>query len=123
VFLNSHLLMEVELVCHRVVIMHQGRVLREGPIDELTPTTGNVRVRLASAHEDLEQLLAGLGRELKRLEPGAFELLGLEDGQLDQAVDRLRAAGLSIRAIEPRRLTLEEAFIDEVQRSGKGAGA
>jgi ABC-2 type transport system ATP-binding protein len=37
VLLNSHLLSEVERVCDRVAIMIRGRVLKEGPIQELVP--------------------------------------------------------------------------------------
>jgi ABC-type multidrug transport system ATPase subunit len=35
VLLNSHLLSEVERVCDRVGVIHGGRLLREGPVDEL----------------------------------------------------------------------------------------
>ena len=119
-FINSHLLMEVEMMCDQVVIMHQGAILREGTIEELTPDTGSVRIRLASTPYDLEQILAGLGRELIRHE-NDFELRGLAEGELDRAIDSLRRANCSIRAVEPRRLTLEEAFIDLVERERGGA--
>ena len=35
VLLNSHLLSEVERVCDRVAVIHGGRLLRQGPVDEL----------------------------------------------------------------------------------------
>jgi ABC-2 type transport system ATP-binding protein len=37
VLLNSHLLSEVERVCDRVAIMHRGRLLAVGPVNELVP--------------------------------------------------------------------------------------
>jgi ABC-2 type transport system ATP-binding protein len=40
IFINSHLLNEVEMICDQVVILHQGKILREGTIGELTPATG-----------------------------------------------------------------------------------
>ncbi len=112
VFINSHLLMEVELICDRVVIMDRGRIIREGSIDELTPRTGSVRFELASLPADLASLLEGVGAELA-IDAKGFTL-AVTDQELDLAVDRLRAAGLSIRALLPRRLNLEEAFIDVV---------
>src|SRR5438270_10817970 len=36
IFLNSHLLGEVELICDRVGIMQKGRMIREGDITTLT---------------------------------------------------------------------------------------
>ncbi|MBK7876795.1 MAG: ABC transporter ATP-binding protein [Planctomycetes bacterium] len=114
VFINSHLLMEVELMCDRVVIMVQGKILREGTIADLTPRTGSVRFELREAPADLDALLAGLGSSLVR-NGNTFEVK-LNDAELDQTIDRLRARGLGIRAIDQRRLSLEESFIDMVRK-------
>ena len=117
VFINSHLLMEVERICDRVVIMDRGRIVREGSIDELTPRTGKVRFELEPAPEDLPrplgELLAGLGAGLEPNERG-FEL-ALSPEELDQVVDRLRAAGVSVRSLVPGKLDLEQAFIETVR--------
>jgi ABC-2 type transport system ATP-binding protein len=113
IFINSHLLMEVELVCDRVVIMTRGRILREGSIDELTPRTGNVRFELRAVPDDLAALLDGVGAELAHL-PSGFELKVNED-ELDLAIDRLRGAAVGIRTITQRRLSLEESFIHLVK--------
>ncbi len=114
IFINSHLLMEVERVCDRIVIMSRGRIIREGTIDELTPYTGRVEFEIEPVPADLERLLAGLGRDLARTEQG-FEL-ALDQRQQDETIDRLRRAGVSIKSVSPRKLTLEESFIDLVQR-------
>jgi ABC-2 type transport system ATP-binding protein len=117
VFINSHLLMEVELICDRVVIMAGGKVLRAGTIDELTPRSGRVSFEVEPAGEGLDALFAGLGAQYERTPRGCDVLLS--DGELDQAVDRLRAAGVSIRSIEQRRLTLEQSFIELVKGNSK----
>jgi ABC-2 type transport system ATP-binding protein len=55
VFLNSHLLSEVEMICDRVAILHQGVVVRQGRIRELTE---------ASCYYEIElQIEAGAGRD------------------------------------------------------------
>ena len=112
VFINSHLLMEVEMICDRVVIMDKGRIVREGGIDELTPKTGTVRFELGQVPRDLKDLVARPGLEL---DERGFEVT-LNDDEIDGVVDRLRSRGVSIRAIQPRKLTLEEAFIDVVEQ-------
>ena len=117
VFINSHLLQEVELVCDRVVIMTRGKILREGSIAELTPRTGRYRFELAVMPPNLEQVLAGLGANLEKAVDG-FDLQ-LSEAELDQCVDRLRAAGLSIRASLARRLNLEQAFIRMVKEDAR----
>jgi len=113
VFINSHLLMEVERMCDRVVIVARGKVVREGTVEELARRTGRVAFELAQVPEGLEQLL-GLPAHLVTRTPNGFEA-PLEPAQQDGAIDRLRAAGVSIKSITPGRLTLEDAFIEMVQ--------
>jgi len=116
VFINSHLLMEVERVCDRVVIMDQGRIVREGTIDDFTQRTGRVRFDVEPVPENLERLLDGVGSQLERREKG-FEIR-LEGRERDAVVDRLRAAGVSIVGMIETRLDLEQAFIETVRRKG-----
>jgi len=111
VFINSHLLMEVERMCDRVVIVARGKVVREGTVEELARRTGRVAFELASVPDDLERLLA-LPHLVRT--PTGFEA-PLEPAHQDAVIDRLRAAGLSIRSITPGRLSLEDAFIEMVQ--------
>jgi ABC-2 type transport system ATP-binding protein len=114
IFINSHLLMEVEQICDRVVIMDRGRILREGSIAELTPDTGVVRFDLEPVPDDLEALMAGLGTGFER-HPRGFEFAA-GTAEVDQALDRLRARGVSIRGLLMRRLNLEQTFIDLVRK-------
>jgi ABC-2 type transport system ATP-binding protein len=109
VFINSHLLMEVELVCDRVAILSKGRLIREGSVDELTPRTGKVHFELREPRDDIAALLAGVGTGLVPLN-SSFEL-AVTEAELDTAIDRLRAARVGIREITQRRLTLEESFL------------
>jgi ABC-2 type transport system ATP-binding protein len=116
VFINSHLLMEVELVCDRVAILSKGRLIREGTVDELTPRTGKVQFHLREPRGDLATLLEGIGSGLNALPPSGFELT-VTDAELDRAIDRLRSAGVGIREITQRRLTLEESFLHLVGKA------
>ena len=113
IFINSHLLMEVEMIADKIVIMHKGRILKEATTEELTSNTETVHFKLAHVPENLEQLLDGLGQSFA-LRDGGFELL-LADQEIDEVVDRLRASGHGIRGLVRRRLNLEEAFIGLVE--------
>jgi ABC-2 type transport system ATP-binding protein len=113
VFINSHLLMEVEMMCDRVVIMDRGHIIREGTIEELTPKTGSVRFEVAPM-PDLARILEGIAGAPK-VDGQGFEV-ALNEDEVDVVVDRLRRAGVSLRALTPRKLTLEQSFIELVQR-------
>ncbi len=118
VFINSHLLMEVEMICDHVVIMDKGKILVQGSIEELTPKTGAVEIDLKETPEDIVELLSGVGRNLQVRE-GGFQL-ELNGNEQDQVIDRLRDRGLSILAITPRRLTLEQSFIGLIKEDQPG---
>jgi len=121
IFINSHLLQEVELICDRVVIMVKGKIIREGSIEELTPRTGRYRFDLSPVPENLRVILGDLGVGFDAHEKG-FELQ-LTETELDECVDRLRAAGVSIRGVVPRRLNLEQAFIELVKAQPTGGAS
>lgn len=120
VFLNSHLLMEVERMCDRVVIIDKGRVLRIGSLEDLTPRTNLVRFELEPVPANLADLASGLGRNLAP-EPQGFSIEA-EPEAIDSLVDRLRARGVSIRGLSRQKLTLEATFIESVVRTDAAQG-
>ncbi|MDG1499476.1 MAG: ABC transporter ATP-binding protein [Planctomycetota bacterium] len=121
VFINSHLLMEVEMICDRIVILKDGLILREGTLDELTPSSDAVHLRLdasATSAESLGALLAefqGLGFP-PSLDPGELLLaLDADDASLNRAIDKLRGAGIAIHGVYRERKGLEDVFIELVR--------
>ena len=112
IFLNSHLLLEVEAMCDRVVILHKGQILREGSLEELTPRTGEVTFEISPVPDDLQTLLSGLGADFESSASG-FSLKASQE-EADRATDLLRSRSIAIRQITRRRLSLEESFIDLV---------
>ena len=112
VFISSHLLMEVEQICDRVVIMDKGRIIREGTVDELTPNTGWVEFRVDLPEEKLQSTLGHLGLSLRKSDHG-FEV-ECDRAGLNRVIDTLRSAQIEIESISQRKLTLEQSFIDLV---------
>jgi ABC-2 type transport system ATP-binding protein len=121
IFLNSHLLQEVELVCDRVAILDRGLLRREGTIEELTRTDGRLAVCVAGLEPAVRQALAGralhawLPRQDRQFE---FQLDVRDQAEIDHCIDALRAAQVSIVSLAPVRDTLEDAFL-AVVREGK----
>ena len=122
VFLNSHLLSEVERMCTRVAIMDRGRVVRDGSVEVLTRQGRAWRLRSTPVPPDLA---ARLALEADPAEPPATpepadtvlvrSVLTVPDrGALNAALDALRAAGVEVDAVEPLRQSLEDLFVDVV---------
>jgi ABC-2 type transport system ATP-binding protein len=117
IFINSHLLQEVELVCDRVAILDHGQVLHQGSIAELTQArlSGDVKLVVAGSEAVLLGTLADLPPlGMRSLGDEQFELSipGADQALVDRAVDCLRGQGLSIVAIARKAQTLEEAFLN-----------
>jgi ABC-2 type transport system ATP-binding protein len=115
IFINSHLLQEVELVCDRVAILDRGRMLQQGRITDLTARAeAEVRFVVAGPQSALAAALVGVGGAATRvLGPERFEIVLSTGDQptIDRTIDRLRRHALSLVSMSPSRQTLEEAFL------------
>lgn len=119
IFLNSHLLGEVELICDRVAILQKGELIKQGDLASLTRQRGLFVIGLADGQTLPRDDLAREGFDITRR--GALWEVGLLDGQsIDTVVDWLRTRGLSIRHLEEKRQTLEDIFIQTVVAAEPG---
>jgi len=115
IFLNSHLLGEVELICDRVVILERGEVIRLGTIAELTQQRGTFVVGLADGQPFPADEVKRLGYAVQSRPEGVWEI-DLADGQsIDPVVDLVRSRGLSLRHLVEKRQTLEDLFVETVE--------
>jgi ABC-2 type transport system ATP-binding protein len=109
VFINSHLLAEVELFCEYVAILHQGRLVLDGKISSLV-AGGGYQLK-ASAIPD--QALAGvrkLGAAIVRT-PDAVIVQVNNREDANRVIDEIRAAGGLIESVAASTNTLEDVFI------------
>ena len=118
VFLNSHLLSEVELVCDRVAIIARGRVVRQGAMAELLQIELEVEMRVAGLDA------AGLA-ELRRLSvslhaDGDRLVAALADeATIPLLAAAVTSAGGRLYELTPRRRSLEDLFVSAVEEGGK----
>jgi ABC-2 type transport system ATP-binding protein len=119
IFLNSHLLSEVELICDRVGILERGLMAREGDIATLTRQRGRFQLGLAPGQIFPQEDLVKQGYHITP--KGNVWEIALEDGQsIDPVVDLLRARGLSLRHLLEKRQSLEELFLETVEAAEPG---
>jgi ABC-2 type transport system ATP-binding protein len=108
VFLNSHLLSEVEQVCDRVAVVHRGTVIASGPLSSLLAASG-VRVRVTELPAGS---LDGLGRFGEVEVAGDWlSVTGISLEAVPDLVAQLVALGARVHAVEPRHQSLEERFM------------
>jgi ABC-2 type transport system ATP-binding protein len=119
VFVNSHLLSEVELVCDRVAILRRGELAREGTIAELTEQRNVYVVGLADGQDFPADAARAAGFDARPA--GPFWEVTVADGRaIDAVVDLLRGRGLGLRHLLEKRQTLEDIFFQTVGADGAG---
>ena len=120
VFLNSHLLSEVEMVCDRVAIIDRGRVVRQGPLRELVAGVLEAEVRVSCATPELGAAL----RARWPVVPGeagpdaGYEVLRVgieEERELPEVAGVVMRAGGRLFGLIPRQRTLEDLFVELVE--------
>lgn len=110
VFLNSHLLSEVEVTCDRVAFIKSGRVVRMANLQSLVEGETAVEMRVGGA---TPELVAGLGRWARDIHADTGRITFTVDS--DEALPAIAAwvveQGGRLYALTPQRLSLEEMFM------------
>ena len=117
VFLNSHLLSEVERVCTRVAIMKGGVVVRDGTVEDLTRVGRAWRLLTTPLPAATADALGGVlqADPAPRADGLALAHAVVPDrAALAAVLDRLRADGVEVEAVEPVRQSLEDLFVEVV---------
>ena len=113
VFLNSHLLTEVEQVCDRVAIVDKGRVIQVGTLGELL-TADAVRVRATGLENGALDGLRTFG-ELAR-EGEWLVVRGIRNDRVPELVRAIVERGGQVYAVEPRHESLEDRFLSLLEK-------
>src|SRR5271165_3461823 len=114
IFINSHLLVEVELFCREVAILHQGKVALSGKVKDLTAGKG-YRLTAAQVPEQLQdQLRAKASSAAAR--DGVVDYQFPSREEANAALDLLRAEHCEIEALVPTTSTLEDVFVRTVDK-------
>ena len=114
VFLNSHLLSEVESVCDRVAIVDRGRIVRRGALAELLQESLALDLALGSCDEATLRLIEEYGAIEAREERNLRVRLDVLD-DVPRLVDALVRAGVAVYGVTPHRRSLEDVFLGAVE--------
>jgi ABC-2 type transport system ATP-binding protein len=112
VILSTHILPEVQSLCNRVQIIHQGRTVYS---DRLTHEDGRVeRLQLRLEHPpEPDQLLSLDGVcEANQTEDQQFELVLGPEASVSRLAEQLVNNGWGLSALIPRQRTLEQIFVE-----------
>lgn len=139
IFLNSHILQEVELVCDRVAILDKGVLKRVANVAEITSGRGagnfgssgqasdqpaelELHLDLTGDERVIREMLGSLPiANWQAFSASDFRIVTRlkQQTEVDQLIDRLRLAGVSIVGLTRRRVSLEDAYLEIVAEAVK----
>jgi ABC-2 type transport system ATP-binding protein len=115
VFLNSHMLSEVEQVCDRVAVVDSGRVVALGTLAELIGGPKRVRIGVESLSAECTAAAARFG-EVERAEATSIVIGGVDAARIPDVVAALIASGARIVSVAPESQTLEDRFLSLLRK-------
>lgn len=119
VFISSHELSEVELICNRVAIINKGVVIKQGTLSDLL--TG-ARVEMTFKGLAPEKAKELCGPEAVISASGGNVTIDMAAGQdTDKIIDVARGSGAKVISIIPRRMRLEDLFVESVREHSRPA--
>jgi ABC-type multidrug transport system ATPase subunit len=124
VFLSSHLLHEIELVCNRAAILNRGRVIVQGPVSELHPASHAVKV-LTGNQSRAWEIIQGMAAPGTVHQDEDYIMVESGDGFVPEMVRRLVAGNIDILAVVPAiEQGLEDMFLEltAATETNRGAG-
>ena len=113
VFMCSHILSDIEVLCDRVAILKKGQLAQVGYLDELRrKTEGPNRMEVMATATDAESLRAHLpGAEIAPT-PRGLRIEVTSETEIENVIAALRKVGGKIVSMQPVKQSLEELFLE-----------
>lgn len=110
IMLSSHLLHEVEQICNRVAIIDEGRLLYQGPVDELVVNDNWIKLKVDRV-ADAFKLLATNPRLSLELNGADALYLKMTEEEIPLVNALLVQNGFQVSELSPQRESLEDVFL------------
>jgi ABC-2 type transport system ATP-binding protein len=114
IFLNSHLLSEVEAVCDRVAILDKGRLIRIGPVTGLTGGKPSYQIIVGELAQEIVEKIRSVHSEA-RFDGNRIEVTLDEVQQINALIDILRQNGVEVVSVTPIKMSLEDSFMQIIK--------
>ncbi|HSJ87989.1 MAG TPA: ABC transporter ATP-binding protein [Anaerolineales bacterium] len=117
VFLNSHLLSEIEVTCDRVAFIQHGEVVRVLGLATLSNDQTSVTIRVSNLTSESLNGLSQWGREIQ-MDGELVHMIVASDTVLPEVTRYLVSQKAEVYSITPNRMSLEDIFIETVGKDG-----
>lgn len=121
VFVSSHQLAELDLMCDRVAVLNSGKILRTLTIDEIRNPDGEGKVELAV--NIAPESAAAVPEDIPLRLDGARLVGSVKEEDIPSIISALAVAGVMITGVERKQRTLEDVFLELTRSASSGEPA
>ncbi|MFT6181891.1 MAG: ABC-2 type transport system ATP-binding protein [Akkermansiaceae bacterium] len=119
IFINTHILSELEPIVDRVAIISHGELLGEGELDDLRSQKPEYQIEFEGVISQETQISMEKGG--LSVESGLITMDTSKAGDVQHVIDHLRGEGVVISRVEKKTQSLEELFMGFVEQSSVSA--
>lgn len=116
VFMCSHILSDIEILCDRIAILKRGSLAHVGYLNDLQGGADGGQLEIVATATNVDNLKSGLDG-LKQCEvngtAGGVRIKVEDEKDVDLVLQSLRKAGAKLVSVQPLKQSLEELFLDE----------
>jgi ABC-2 type transport system ATP-binding protein len=117
IFLNSHLLSEVERISDEIAIVKNGQLIRQGRLDDFISIKEQYLLRLKNGRSTINEICHSMQIPITQ-STADYTVSVKDEAQLNYLIDRLRQAETIIQSIIPRKISLEDYYIEVLDENG-----
>ncbi|GBC92701.1 putative ABC transporter ATP-binding protein YxlF [bacterium HR15] len=119
VFLNSHLLSEVERSCDYVAILNKGRIVKQGTLDELLVNRSVVTIELSQVTPTIREALGRIAQKVQPIDERRIVVEVEQERQVPELARAVILAGGELISFQAQRESLEDLFIQTIEGESK----
>ena len=116
IFLNSHLLAEVEQITDKIAILDKGQLVRSGGLSEMSELNASYIIRVEG---DIKLLTPDFNNKFTLISGDSYSLNISSDLELNLVIDNLRKNNILIKEIVYQKASLESLFISSLKDKEK----
>jgi ABC-2 type transport system ATP-binding protein len=119
IFLNSHLLAEVESVCDCVAILDKGKLIKTGPVTGLTAAKPGYTIETHSLSEETAQKIVAAFPQVQ-VSDNVVHAMFDDARQVNDLIDFLRRNQVDLVSVAPIKVSLEDSFMQLIRGNETG---
>lgn len=118
VFMNSHILSDIEVLCDRVAILRGGKLSAVGRLDELRHQSGPNQIEVTVSDTDAESLRSALGAGSAAVVSAAsvgVRVDVVDEREVDEVLRAIRSVKGKLISVQPVKQSLEDLFVSKTE--------